>query len=228
MTNEELVIQYQDGNLKVLEDIINNNSGIIAQIANKYASIAYKRFIEFDDLFNTGVIGLIKAANSYSYDNRTLFISYLYPCIRREILNYINGRSTKDKCNIKLNNESVSLNTPNKVDEDLELIDTIEGINYGFENIEDIILLQRLREELDCAMKQYLSSREEEIIKLSYGWDEESIELKDISIKLGITREDARQIRANALRKLRNSQWTRTKGKEYKKEIIGQREYNYN
>lgn len=223
MTNEELVKQYQEGDQEALGELINNNSGIISKLAYKYLDIARRRYLEFDDLFNTGVIGLIYAANRYCYDNGAQFITLLCICIKQEMLSCINGKSTKDKGNIKLNDESLRLNTSVKADEEIEFVDTVKCEENQYDNLEDKILLENLREELDGAIDKYLTPREKKIIKLSYGWDKKPMDLRAIGRELGITGSRVRQMKVVALRRLRNNKWVKTRGKEYKLELMGER-----
>lgn len=55
ISNEELVKLYQNGDKSALDELIQSNIGIIHKIANKYNGI--NRELEFDDLFQNGVIG---------------------------------------------------------------------------------------------------------------------------------------------------------------------------
>ena len=96
MTNEELVLLYQKEDKQALESLIYNNSGIIRKIANKFYGI--NKMIEFDDLIQVGVIGLITAAKKYdiNMENKANFITYAFYYIKREIVSCVNGRSSKD------------------------------------------------------------------------------------------------------------------------------------
>ena len=76
MSNEELVQLYQNGDNKALEKLIQANTGIIKKIAIKYNGI--NRELEFDDLFQNGVLGLIEATKKYKFDieKKAKFITY--------------------------------------------------------------------------------------------------------------------------------------------------------
>ena len=64
MSNEELVQLCQSGDKTALEQLIQANTGIINKIANKYNGI--NRELEFDDLFQSEVLGFIKAVEKYN------------------------------------------------------------------------------------------------------------------------------------------------------------------
>lgn len=52
MSNEELVLLYQQGNKKALESLIEANEGIVKKLANKLNGI--NKMVEFDDLVQAG------------------------------------------------------------------------------------------------------------------------------------------------------------------------------
>ena len=68
------------------EEIIKVNSGLIYMIMNKYFQ-GYDK----DDLYQVGVIGVIKAYNNYKNDHNTKFSTYAFKYIYGEMYNYINN-----------------------------------------------------------------------------------------------------------------------------------------
>src|SRR5471030_298367 len=110
MTNEELVVLYQSGDKEALESLINNNQGIVRKLAAKYNGL--NKLIEFDDLVQSGTIGLIAAADRYDITrkNKANFITYAFQWIEREIYNCVNGRSSRNINNNKFYKTFKSLN----------------------------------------------------------------------------------------------------------------------
>ena len=96
MSNEELVQLYQNGDKKALDKLIQANTGIIHKIANKYNGI--NRELEFDDLFQSGVLGLINAVEKYNcnHEKKAKFITYAVFLIDRYIYWCVNGRGSKE------------------------------------------------------------------------------------------------------------------------------------
>lgn len=216
MTNEELVLLYQQGNSQALETLIDNNGGIIRKIANKFYGI--NKIIEFDDLIQSGVIGLIAAVKKYdiNMENKANFITYAFHYIKREIVSCVNGRSSKEIENNKLNSSCVRLDTPLKEDADLDLKDIIESIDHGFENVEEKIYISQLRAELEITMKHNNTLKERDILKLHYGWDiNKRFNYNEIGEIFNISANRIISIESNALRKLRHSEWGKEKAKEY-------------
>ncbi|WP_315074805.1 sigma factor-like helix-turn-helix DNA-binding protein [uncultured Clostridium sp.] len=76
-------------------------------------------------------------------------------------------------------------------------------------------------------MSDHNNLREREVLKLRYGWNIKPILLSEIGELLQVSTERARQIEYNALRKLFNSKWGRTRGRQYIDEIVGSYNYSY-
>ena len=68
-----------------LANIIIDNESLIYSIINKYSD-----YYDIDDLYQVGVIGMIKAYKNYNKDYNTKFTSYAYTYIFGEIVKYIN------------------------------------------------------------------------------------------------------------------------------------------
>lgn len=63
------------------DDLINNNYGLVHSCANKFR----KRGVEYDDLFQAGCIGLIKASRNFDESRGFAFSTYAVPVILGEI-----------------------------------------------------------------------------------------------------------------------------------------------
>lgn len=216
MSNEELVELYHNGDKKALEDLIQANTGIINKIAREYNGI--NRELDIDDLFQNGVLGLIKAAEKYDFNNKNKakFITYAVFYIDRYIYGSVNGWSSKEIENNKFYKSCISINIPVGEDKDTgELGDFIEDIDYGFENIEEKIFLHDLRKELEEVMKTHNTLEQREILKFKYGWNTTPMKLDDIADIFSITKAKVRNIENIALRKLRNSSWAMNNIKEF-------------
>ena len=81
------------------EEVIASTSGMVYMIINKY----FKGY-EKEDLYQVGVIGIIKAYNNYKKEHNTKFSTYAYTYIYGEIYTYINNLR-----GIKLARENYSL-----------------------------------------------------------------------------------------------------------------------
>lgn len=79
----------------MLNQMILENQKLIYSIINKYSY-----YYDKEDLFQTGIIGLIKAYNNFDKNMNTKFSTYAYTYILSEVLLYINNNR-----NIKLGRE---------------------------------------------------------------------------------------------------------------------------
>ena len=81
------------------EEVINSTSKMIYMIINKY----FKGY-DKEDLYQVGVLGVIKAYNNYKKDHNTKFSTYAYTYIYGEIYTYTNNLK-----GLKLARENFSL-----------------------------------------------------------------------------------------------------------------------
>jgi RNA polymerase primary sigma factor/RNA polymerase sporulation-specific sigma factor len=208
MLNEQLVQLYQAGDKQALDDLIEQNKGIVYKLVNKFY-IEGTNSIDRDDLMQEGFIGLMAAANKYKFDidHPCKFSTYAVYWIYQKINRFVKFKNT---------NEEVSLNEPVSEEGGTELLDYIEGADYSFENVEEKIYRQQLRKELGEVMLERNTLREREILKLHYGWDNNKyMTYESIGELFKVTGSRVRQIERMALRKIRQSNWSRHKAKEF-------------
>ena len=96
---DELFKKLKNGDLSAKEKLINGNLKLVLSILKKYAN----RCDNLDDLFQIGVIGLIKAIDNFNIDLGLKLSTYAIPMISGEIRRYLRdnqmlrvSRSIKD------------------------------------------------------------------------------------------------------------------------------------
>ena len=102
LSNEEmtkLFVEYQNGNLDAKDRLINGNLKLVLSILRTFN----KGNVNLDDLFQVGVIGLIKAIDNFDLSYGLKLSTYAVPLIIGEIKRYLRdntavrvSRSTKD------------------------------------------------------------------------------------------------------------------------------------
>ncbi len=102
LSNEEmtkLFVEYQNGNLDAKDRLINGNLKLVLSVLRTFN----KGNVNLDDLFQVGVIGLIKAIDNFDLSYGLKLSTYAVPLIIGEIKRYIRdntavrvSRSTKD------------------------------------------------------------------------------------------------------------------------------------
>lgn len=217
MDNEELVRIYQTGNIEVLEEIIDKNSRIIHKLANKYNGVDI--LLEYDDLVQIGNLGIIKAIESYklNHERKAKFSTYAFEIINREILNYINGRGSRETKNLKFNRECKRLNQSIIYnEEEKELIEFVKDKGFNdYDDIENDLYLKTLRKDLENLMNKNLSLEIREILKLRYGWNFKPMNCPEVADILNQEEKKVRRKEKLGLNKLRATQFIRANKRSY-------------
>lgn len=86
----ELFKRYQKGDLQAKEELINGNLKLILSILKKFNNSKYN----LDDLFQVGVIGLIKAIDNFDLSYNLKLSTYACPLILGEIKRYIRDNTS--------------------------------------------------------------------------------------------------------------------------------------
>lgn len=104
---------------------------------------------------------------------------------------------------LMMGNRTSSLDTPMGEDGDATLGDTIAASTTA-----DALAANRNRTKIfNKVMNENLSSQEKEVIKLYFGFKMDAdLNLKEIAPMVGLSKERVRQLKENALEKLRNQQ----------------------
>ncbi|MBO5416542.1 MAG: RNA polymerase sporulation sigma factor SigK [Clostridia bacterium] len=180
----------EEGDEDARQELILHNLRLVSHIVRKYYASSKNQ----DDLVSVGVIGLVKAVDTFKISNGARFATYAAKCIQNEILMYF--RSQK-----KLSAE-VSLNETIDVDRDgnpLTYIDVISCDESIPSDIERKINSQRALRYVNTL----LDERERQIITLRYGLGgDEPMTQREVATVLGISRSYVSRIEKTALDKL--------------------------
>ena len=191
---KECIEKITQGNKEAKDILIERNLRLVAHIAKKY----YGENRDNEDLISIGIIGLIKAVNTYNPQKGNRLVTYASKCIENELLMMLRSEKKKSK--------EVSLNEPIGMDKEgntISLIDVVETDEMAMadriEKAEDIV---RVREYVD----RVLTKREKEIITKRYGLVNGSpITQKKVGNQMGISRSYVSRIEKKALEKLKKA-----------------------
>ena len=86
----ELFKRYQSGDDEAKEKLINGNLKLVLSVLKSFSG----RVDNLDDLFQVGVIGLIKAIDNFGLDHEVRFSTYAVPMILGEIKRYLRDNSS--------------------------------------------------------------------------------------------------------------------------------------
>ena len=81
----KLIKEYRNGNVSAKDEAVLGNLKLVLSIVNQFT----KRADNLDDLFQVGVVGLIKAIDNFSLEHDVKFSTYAVPMILGEIKRYL-------------------------------------------------------------------------------------------------------------------------------------------
>lgn len=90
---EALLRQARDGDRKARRRLIEGNLRLVLSVIQRFASRRGQRGDNCDDLFQVGVIGLIKAIDNFDVNQNVRFSTYGVPMIIGEIRRYLRDNS---------------------------------------------------------------------------------------------------------------------------------------
>ncbi len=193
---------------KSRKELVLENLPLVKKVANKIYRRIPEGAVDFDELVNVGVIGLMKAIDNYDSE-KAKFSTYAYIKIRGEILDFLRKldflpRNVREKVK--------NGNVEDLKEEVISLISIEESLfsNSDKYTVKDILvskertpeeeaiireIKEKLMEALNC-----LSEREKLVLQLIFV---EELDLKSISQVLDISVSRVSQIKGTALRKLK-------------------------
>ncbi len=193
--NEALFEMLEQGDKSAREELILRNLPFVNYIFNK--SFYAKNNADKEDFFQTGVIGLIKAVDSYKL-GKCNFTTFAYTCIKNEIAMAMRklpkaGEISLDLKQVLSNGEEFSLSEFIASDDDIE---------------EEVIKKDTIA-QLKSITKYKLSKSQSKVITLRYFSGEEIIRQDSIAEELNLSQGCVSRIEKKAILQL-------------KKEIMGQ------
>lgn len=115
---------------KKQEQMILDNVGLI-YVAIKQLCLVCKTEDEFQDYYDSGLVGLIKGVRTFDDNKKIKPSTFLVPCIKNEIKHYLKAKTTKKRFNE--NGKTVSLNVLTGEDENAELAEYIKDNSINIE-----------------------------------------------------------------------------------------------
>ncbi len=198
---------------KTKDQIILENLPLVKKVASKIYYRLPKGEIDFDELVNTGIIGLMKAIDRYDKD-KAKFSTYAYIKIRGEILDYLRSldvmpRSMREKIkeenleegkNLPLSKTAIMVSIEKAIvngDEEFRIVDTLVSDRIS---PEEEVIKDDIKEKLLQAIET-LNEKEQIALQMLYFEEKSLQEVADV-LKVSVSRVS--QIKSEAVKKLRN------------------------
>jgi RNA polymerase sigma factor (sigma-70 family) len=227
LTNEELVLEYQNGNRAAMDELVENNMGLVKYFTNKYGGFA-NITLDIEDLEQEAWIGFMKAVEKYKFneDEPVLFSSYASKAIMYGIFRAFDENSQRMKKSDRTTKVSViSFSTPISSADDSETMEYIlpdKKAEEPFRNIEkevdNEILRKDIFEMLDTVLGNDIDKR---ILIEHYGLYGEPMTFEDIGKKHCLSTQWVSQLEVSALRKIRHSTTGKAFMNKYYDDYVG-------
>ena len=189
----EAIARMQTGEEEARKALIAHNLRLVSHIARKYQVPGYGP----DDLISIGVIGLIKAVNSFKPDSGTALGTYAARCIENEILMTLRASRKRQA--------DVSLQDPISTDGEGNDITFMDILGTDQDALEEEVIrkvtLERVRR-----MLRLLPARERLVLEMRYGLsDGVQHPQHEIARLLGISRSYVSRVEKHAVQLLRDA-----------------------
>lgn len=184
--------QYQNGDMHARDILIERNLRLVAHIVKKYMNSGK----ETDEMISVGIVGLVKAVNTYNFEKGSRLATYAARCIDNELLMLMRG----DR---KLSRE-VSLYDPIGTDKEGNEITLLSILEHEDEDIIDQLDKKQSLRKLSKILSKVLTPREYFVVIRRYGlYGHHETTQRELAEQLNISRSYVSRIERKALEKLR-------------------------
>lgn len=171
--NRELFTKLKNGDTSVRDTIIKGNINLVY-----YTFSRYFKNLEVGEYEDLGLIGLIKAVDSYDVEKNADFSTFSIICIKNEILGELK-KISKTKGDVSLYDGIPWLNED---DEDMQLINCIPDSKDLIDDFISSVSYEKITSELFAT----LTDKEKELLKLFFGFYEKKYTQKEIASIYGV------------------------------------------
>lgn len=185
--------QYQNGDMHARDILIERNLRLVAHIVKKYIHSGK----ETDELISIGIIGLVKAVNTYNFDKGSHLATYAARCIDNELLMLMRGDKKRSR--------EVSLYDPIGTDKEGNEITLLSIIEHNNEDVVEQLARKQSLQKLSKIISEVLTPREYFVVIRRYGlFGHSESTQRELASQLNISRSYVSRIEKKALEKLRH------------------------
>ena len=185
--------QYQNGDMHARDILIERNLRLVAHIVKKYIHSGK----ETDELISIGIIGLVKAVNTYNFDKGSRLATYAARCIDNELLMLMRGDKKRSR--------EVSLYDPIGTDKEGNESTLLSIIEHNNEDAVEQLARKQSLQKLSKIISEVLTPREYFVVIRRYGlFGHSESTQRELASQLNISRSYVSRIEKKALEKLRH------------------------
>lgn len=179
------------GDMEARNILVKHNLRLVVFIAKKYVN-----YPDNDELISVGILGLIKAINTFNSEKGSQLATYASRCIENEIL--MTMRSYKKRA------QDISIYDSVGCDKEGNELSIIELLQTDEESVYEKLDCEFLKKTIGNLMKKYLTEREQNIITMRFGLETDEPKTQQaVADKLKISRSYISRIEKKALMKLK-------------------------
>lgn len=162
------ILEAQQGNKDVLNELVIENKGLIISIARRFENRGY----EFDDIYQIGAIGFIKAVKKFDFSYNVVLSTFAVTYIIGEIKRFLRDNGPiKISRGLKELSSKIALERKNNADITIEelaekLNTTKEEIVLALDSENSIKSLDEKQEDDDLSIMDKLTSNENQEEKI--------------------------------------------------------------
>ena len=183
--------QNQNGDMHARDILIERNLRLVAHIVKKYIHSGK----ETDELISIGIIGLVKAVNTYNFDKGSRLATYAARCIDNELLMLMRGDKKRSR--------EVSLYDPIGTDKEGNEITLLSIIEHNNEDVVEQLARKQSLQKLSKIISEVLTPREYFVVIRRYGlFGHSESTQRELASQLNISRSYVSRIEKKALGKL--------------------------
>lgn len=188
---KDLFLEINNGNEKIREEFIKYNlRSVIYEVNRKFAYWYLEGIVDKEELFSVGVMGLIKAVDTFNVDKNCKFITYSITCIDNEIKMFIRN-AKKNYSVLSLDSSIFKENNNNSLKD--KLIDKHDFVET---------ILKKEEYELIDRIVNNLPFKKREIIRMYFGFGGKKYNQKEISDFFGFSQSYASRVIRQILKEI--------------------------
>ena len=195
---QQLSARVLKGDKRALDRLIEKNLKFVVAIARGYQG----KGLDMDDLISEGNMGLMKAAAKFDATRGTRFVNYAVVYVRQNIEKALKRESDAQRVESRKDGQTRSIDAPLGSNTGVSLLSVLADGNAVL--ADKRVYDGNMATAFERAMAS-LEGREHQVISLYYGLEDEALTMAEIADAMQLRRERVRQIRDNALRRLKKN-----------------------
>lgn len=158
--DSELLYLISDNSEDAHEVMYKKYEPVISYYAKKYSTLIEGKGIDYNDLYQEGLIGLIGAVDAFKEQKDIKFSTFAFLCIKRKIITAVKNANRKKHSVL---NESYSLDYKQE-DDDVRGFDNVVSVNNG--GLEDLLVSKENNEYFNKRLNEELTDFERMVYDL--------------------------------------------------------------